>query len=112
MRALVLAAILAALPLSASADTRSGLANTFAVVQSADCVTTVALVKAPNTFERDPLAKPVAHSLPLCLAAAGGINLFLRNPHHPLWMLRLGILLESLAVVNNERVLLNIRVGK
>jgi hypothetical protein len=113
-RVLLLTACLVAFcGMQVKADTRNGLANALAATQIGDCVTTAALLRAPNTVELDPIARPVAHSLPLCLAAAGGINLLLRNPHGPkTWVLRAAILIESVLIVNNEGVLIRARIGR
>lgn len=108
----ILGILIALSPMPGSCDTRNGLANALGALQATDCVTTVAMLRAPNTFERDPLAKPVSHSLPLCLGAAGGLNLLVRKSHIPLWVIRLAIMSEALLVANNERVLIHIRVGK
>lgn len=105
--------LVALYPITGLCDTRNSLSNMLGALQATDCVQTAAFLRAPNTYERDPLAKPVAHSLPLCLVTAGALNLALRNAHGPkLWVLRAAIVLESALVINNNSVLVRIRTGK
>jgi hypothetical protein len=80
------------------------LANTLAVEQVVDCVTTRAALQGGG-HEQNPLSRPFVHTLPACLLTSGLANIALRHvgakSRVGLTALRLAVGLYPMVLVNN-----------
>lgn len=91
---------------SAGADELNDSANVLLQVQLADATTTRAFMERPNTYERNPLARPFTHSDAAAVGLAIGLNLLARRvfKHSPKVIKYLAVL-DALAVGNNVRTI-------
>lgn len=93
-------------PQSPEQPSPTTLANQLLGTQLADAITTRILLQEPNTFERDPIAKPFVRTNLGALAGVIVTNAIVRLVfHHSPQVLQAAQRVEEGAVLNNLRVI-------
>jgi hypothetical protein len=102
--AISMAAVLGLGPVPAIADQQTALANTLLVESAADDLTTQNILSRGG-FERNPLE----HTLTNRLVTTAALQLFARNKHTSLSLLRGLITVYPVILINNVRIMIRLR---